>query len=124
MSIREKIVLSLSIAGLILSAILVAEEIKLPGYNPSLSGIPMSHIFSNAFVLIALSALFLNKFLKKALFIFGATVGSAVAIYFSVTHLLLINLSPSLLSISASYIFVSLFAVSIVAQALVIKKEK
>ncbi|HSW61584.1 MAG TPA: hypothetical protein VLJ60_12350, partial [bacterium] len=111
-----------SFAGLIISTMLVMNEIELRGYNPSLAGVPSSYIFANSFILIILSVIFVNESLKSILFVCGTTLGTAVAIYFSATHLLMVNLSPSLYSVSTSYIFTALFLVCVVAKYLVIRK--
>ncbi|HNW16174.1 MAG TPA: hypothetical protein PLD55_07165 [bacterium] len=121
MNIREKIILTLSFTGLMISTMLVMNEIELRGYNPSLAGVPSSYIFANSFILIILSVFFLKESVKSILFVAGSTLGISVSIYFSATHLLMVNLSPSLYSVSTSYIFTVLFLVCTVAKYLVIK---
>jgi hypothetical protein len=122
MNIREKIILTFSFTGLMISTMLVMNEIELRGYNPSLGNVPSCYIFANAFILVILSVIFLKEEVKSMLFVAGTTLGTAVSIYFSVTHLLMVNLSPSFYSVATSYIFTALFLICVVARYLVIRK--
>lgn len=122
LSVREKMIVALAFAGIVLSTLLVLNEMELRGYNPALNGVPSCHIYANGFILIILSVFIINPNLKRFLFISGVTLGAAVSLYFSVTHLLMINMSPSFYNISVSYVTTALFILSFLAKYLVIKR--
>ena len=119
---RDRIILTLSSAGLIISTLLVINEYRLAGYNPSLGAVPACHLFANAFILIILSIVVVKDSIRSLLFVSGITLGIPVSIYFSVTHLFMINPSPLFYDIPASYIFTVLFTAVAVVRYLVIRR--
>lgn len=122
MSTREKIILMISVAGLVLASSLVLSEIELRGYNPSLGIIPSCYVFANAFLLIILSVFLENKSMKSISLILGITVGVPISIYFSATHLIMVNPSPSIYSVPSSYVFAVFYISVALVRYLVIRK--
>lgn len=122
LAVRDRIILTLSSAGLIISTLLVINEYRLAGYNPSLGAVPACHLFANAFILIILSIVVVKDSIRSLLFVSGITLGIPVSIYFSVTHLFMINPSPLFYDIPASYIFTVLFTAVAVVRYLVIRR--
>lgn len=119
---REKIILFTASTGLVISMLLVLNEMELQGYNPSLNRIPVCYLFANAFLSIMLSVFMIKQTTRILFFASGIALGISVAAYFSVTHLLMINPSPKIFDISTSYIFLFIYCFITVTKFLILKK--
>lgn len=91
LSLREKLILPFILTGLYFSIYLVFMDIDIRGYCSTLGITPTCYLTANAYILILLSIFFVKRNLKNLFFFSGIVLGTSIALYFSVSHLLYIN---------------------------------